>query len=191
MRRAHRLRFGAIMVATGAALVLVAAASSGVIENGTFHDEGEFVFEDFCDVEGLTIDGAFTVDGRGRAVPHGRDGLVYLTENIRSTTVLTNPDTNKTVSELLTVVSKDLKVTDNGDGTSTIRMLGAGNDVIYDANGKAIWRSPGQFQFEILVDNGGTPTDPEDDEFLEDLGLVRDESGPQPDFCEAVVPALT
>ena len=116
---------------------------------------------------------------------------MYFTQNIRSTTVLTNADTNQTVSEVLTVVSKDLKVTDNGDGTLTIRMLGAGNDVLYDENGKAIWRSPGDFQFEILVDNGGTPTDPGDDEFLEDLGLVRDEAGPQLDFCEAVVPALT
>jgi hypothetical protein len=88
-------------------------------------------------------------------------------------------------------LSKDLKVTDNGDGTQTIRMLGTGNDVVYGSNGKAIFRSPGQFQFEILADNGGTPTDPFDDTFLEELGLVKNETGRSDDFCGTVVPAVT
>ncbi len=192
MRRAFRRRLVAILAASAAsALVLGTAASAGLIENSTFHDEGTFVNEVFCGVPGLTIDGAFTVDGRVHVVSHGPSGLVYFMENIRATTMLTNPDTDKTVTEVLTVLSKDLKVTDNGDGTLTIRILGTGNDVAYDSNGKAIFRGPGQFQFEILLDHAGTPTDPSDDVFLEDLGLVKPETGRKDDFCEAVVPALS
>jgi hypothetical protein len=191
MKRAHRVRFGAIVLASAAALVLVAAAGAGLLVNETFHDEGTFTVEDFCEVPDLTIDGAFTVDGRVHAVPHGPSGLAYFIEHIRSTTVLTNPETGKTTTEVATVLTKDLKVTDNGDGTLTILVLGTGNDVVYDSNGKAIARNPGQVRDEILVDDGGTPTDPSDDEFLEFLGRVKESTGRTDDFCEAVVPALT
>jgi len=82
-------------------------------------------------------------------------------------------------------------VTDNGDGTLTILVLGTGNDVVYGPDGKAIARDPGQTRFEILVDDGGTPTDPSDDKFIADLGVVKGSTGRTDDFCAAVVPALS
>ena len=45
--------------------------------------------------------------------------------------------------------------------------------------------------FELLIDHGGTPQDPSDDEFLADLGLVFGSTGRNDDFCGAVVPALS
>jgi hypothetical protein len=39
--------------------------------------------------------------------------------------------------------------------------------------------------------DGGTPTDPSDDEFLEFLGVVKESTGRSDDFCEAAVPLLT
>ena len=90
-----------------------------------------------------------------------------------------------------TTFFKDLKVTDNGDGTLTILVLGTGNFVVYDHDGKAIARNPGQVRFEILIDDGGTPQDPSDDEFLEFLGDVKGSTGRNDDFCAAVVPELT
>jgi hypothetical protein len=174
-----------------AALGLAGSAGAGLLVNETFHDEGTFVLEDFCDVPGLTIDGAFTVDGRVHAVPHGSDGLAYFVEHIRSTTVLTNPETGAATTEVATVTQKDQRVTDNGDGTLTILVLGTGNDVVYGPDGKAIARNPGQVRFEILVDDGGTPADPSDDEFLEDLGTVKESTGRTDDFCEAVLPVLS
>jgi hypothetical protein len=54
-------------------------------------------------------------------------------------------------------------------------------------DGKALARNPGQVRFELLVDHGGTPTDPSDDEFL---GLVKGSTGRTDDFCAAVVPVL-
>ena len=98
---------------------------------------------------------------------------------------------SKSVTVITNAIEKDKRVTDNGDGTLTILVLGTGNAVIYGEDGKAIARNPGQIRYEILIDDGGTPTDPSDDEFLADLGLVKDSTGGNDDFCEAVVPALS
>ena len=82
-------------------------------------------------------------------------------------------------------------MTDNGDGTLTILTLGTGNDVYYGPDGDVIGRNPGQIRSEFIVDHGGTPTDPSDDEFLVDLGIVKGSTGRSDDFCEAAVPALS
>jgi hypothetical protein len=192
MKHSLQLRRSAI-VALGAiaALTMATAASAGQIFHEKFHDEGSFVNENFCDVPGLTVEGTFVVDGNERAVPHGPNGLAYFSEQVRFTVVLTNAANDKAVTEVGNVTSKDLKVTDNGDGTLTILVLGTGNDVVYGPDGKAIARDPGQTRFEILVDHAGTPTDPSDDEFIADLGTVKGSTGRTDDFCAAVVPALS
>jgi hypothetical protein len=192
MKQSRKLRLGAV-VALGAtaAFMFTAAASAGLIFQERFHDEGTFVEENFCDVEGLTVDGAFAVDGRVRAVPHGREGLAYFIEHVKFAVTFTNRDTGTTITQVGNVTTKDLKVTDNGDGTLTILQLGTGNDVVYGPDGKAIARNPGQTRFAFLVDDGGTPADPSDDEFLADLGVVKESTGRTDDFCEAVVPALS
>jgi hypothetical protein len=84
-----------------------------------------------------------------------------------------------------------LKVTDNGDGTLTILVMGTGNSTLYGPEGNAIARDPGQIRFEVLIDHGGTPSDPSDDEFLEFLGDVKPSTGRSDDFCEAAVEALS
>ena len=43
----------------------------------------------------------------------------------------------------------------------------------------------------LLVDDGGTPTDPFDDDVIADLGVVKEPTGQNGDFCATVVPALT
>jgi hypothetical protein len=191
MNNTRKRRFGVIVAVSAVALVLGAIASAGLIVKETFHDEGPLAFDNFCDVEGLSVEGAFSVDGRTQAVLKGRDKVAYFLEHIRSTTTLTNPDTDKTITEVATVLQKDQKITDNGDGTITILVLGTGNDVVYGPDGKAIARNPGQTRFEILLDDNGTPSDPDDDVFLADLGIVKGSTGRTDDYCDAVVPALT
>ena len=102
----------------------------------------------------------------------------------------TNLANGNAVTEVVTTVSKDLRVTDNDDGTLTILVLATGDAVVYVPDGKAIARNPGQVRFEIVVDHGGTPTDPSDDEFL-DFRLVKESTGRTDDFWAAVVPTLT
>jgi hypothetical protein len=192
MTRSRKLRLGA-MLALGATamLILAAAASAGQAFHETFHEEETETEENFCGVTGLTVEFATVTDGRIHVVPHGRDGLAYFAFHIRATEVVTNLANEKTVTAEYTVTDKDLRVTDNGDGTLTILVLTTGNAVLYDEGGKAIARNPGQTRFEILVDHAGTPSDPTDDEFLEFLGEVKGSTGRTDDFCEAAVPALT
>jgi hypothetical protein len=135
------------------------------------------VSNDFCDVPGLTVEDASVMDGRVQAVPHGRNRLVYFLQQGRVSSVLTNLANGKSITAVLTVTEKTLRVTDNGDGTLTIVNLSAGNFVLYGEDGKAIARDPGQVRFAFLVDHGGTPADPFDDELLAELGMVK---GPVP-----------
>jgi hypothetical protein len=185
-------RIGIAVVGTVSAIVLLVSgtASARVIEMDTFHD----VFSDrvtrFCDVGGFTADLDFTVDGRFMLKSRGPDQLVYYQEHVKVTQVITNVATGESVTEVDTVMTKDQRVTNNGDGTLTLLVLATGNAVVYGPNGKAIARNPGQIRFKLLLDHGGTPRDPSDDEFLEFLGIVKDSTGRTDDFCAAIVQAI-
>jgi len=190
--RARFLRRGSAVLVT--LLVLfglstAVAAAAGPLLKERFHDEGTFVDEDFCGA-GLTVDGAFVVDGSVLGVAHGPGGLAYFLEHISATTTFTNRANGKTVTIEGSSLGKDLQVTDNGDGTLTILNLRTGNDVYYGPDGNVIGRNPGQIRLEILVDHSGTPTDPFDDVFLAEE-LVFGSTGRSDDFCEAAVPALS
>jgi hypothetical protein len=192
MRRSRKLRLGATLaLGATAAVMLAAAASAGQIFRETFHEEETLVFTNFCDAPGLTVELAIVRDGRVHAVPHGPDGLPHFGSHVEQTEVYTNLANDKSVTTVLIGNDKDLRVTDNGDGTLTVLVLATGNAVVYGEDGKAIARNPGQTRFEILVDHGGTPTDPSDDEFLAFLGVVKESTGRTDDFCAAVVPALS
>ena len=192
MRRSRTLRLSAILaLGASAAVMLATAASAKVIVRETTHEEDTLVLNNFCDVQGLTVEDAFVGDFRVHAVPHGRDRLAYFLERGKVTQVFTNPATDKSVTAVARFIEKDLRVTDNGDGTLTITNLSTGNGVVYGADGKAIARNPGQIRVQFIVDHAGTPSDPDDDVFLADLGIVKDSTGRTDDFCEAVVPALS
>lgn len=189
MSRSRKLGLAAGLAA--ASIALAGPAWAQPLDRGTFHDEFTDVEHAFCDVPGLTVQIDQVVDGRFLLNPHGPDGLAYGHENLHITRVFTNVETGATISEVEETIFKDLRVTDNGDGTLTILVLGTGNLVTYGPDGKAIARNPGQVRFELLIDNGGTPSDPSDDEFLEFLGVVKGSTGRTDDFCAAAVPVLT
>ena len=154
------------------------------IEKGKFHDVFSEVREE-CDLNILyeeDIQGRFLVNSRGR------DGLVYFSSTVRGTQSWTNLATDKSYSTVFNGVDKDQRVTDNGDGTLTILVLVTGNETWYGPDGNVLFRNPGQVRFELLVDHGGTPSDPSDDEFLEFLGVVKGSTGRNDlegrDFCD-------
>jgi hypothetical protein len=192
MRHSRKLRLSAsLALGATAAVMLAAAASAGQIFRETFHEEETLVLTNFCDVPGLTVELAIVRDGRVHAVPHGPDGLPHFGSHVKQTEVYTNLANDKSVTAVLIGNDKDLRVTDHGNGTLTVLVLATGNAVVYGEDGTAIARNPGQTRFEILVDHGGTPTDPSDDEFLVFLGVVKESTGRTDDFCAAVVPALS
>jgi hypothetical protein len=193
MKHSRTRRLAAI-VALGvtAAVTLVAAANAGQIFSEQFRDEpGSEIINDFCGVAGLTVNFATVADGHVHAVSHGRDGLVYFGAQIRQDEVVTNVnEPSNVVRSRSTFVDKDLRITDNGDGTLTILIMTTGNAVLYGADGKAIARNPGQVRFELVVDHGGTPNDPEDDEEIS-FEIVKESTGRTDDFCALAVPLLT
>ena len=178
-----------LVLAATAVLMLTAAASAGQVSRERIHEEDTLVLDDFCDVQGLTVELSFVLDLRIHAVPRGRDRLVYFLSHGRRTEVITNLANDRFVTSATKVIEKDLRVTDNRDGTLTILVLATGNATVYGENGKAIARNPGQIRFELVVDHGGTPNDPDDDEELS-FRIVKDSTGRSDDFCGAVVPAL-
>jgi hypothetical protein len=82
--------------------------------------------------------------------------------------------------------SADHKVTDNGDGTLTAIVQTPHNNEVYDQRGQVIARRAGLFRDEVLIDNGGTPTEPSDDEFLGYVQRVKI-VGLGFDFCAVLV----
>jgi hypothetical protein len=167
----------------------VGPATAVPLERGHFHDSGSEVIEDFCG--DLTVQFDFEADGTFLFNAHGRDGLLYSSERVHVSRSWTNVANGLTLTQVFNTNSKDLKVTDNGDGTLTILVLATGSENWFGPDGKLLFRNPGQIRFEVLIDHGGTPTDPTDDEFLADLGLVKDSTGRNDteglDFCADII----
>ena len=84
----------------------------------------------------------------------------------------TNLATGKSFTNVFNIVDRDLEVTDNGDGTLTILATTGGSIKNYGLDGNLLFLTAGQSRVEILIDHGGTPTNPEDDVLLDER-LVR------------------
>ncbi len=124
----------------------------------------------------------------------GRDRLPHYAANVRGEFVWTNLANGRSLRETFNVNDKDLKVTDNGDGTLTVLVLATGSDGFRDDSGRLVLSNPGQVRFEQLIDHGGTPFDPADDQFLADLGIVKNSTGRNDteglDFCSDIINAF-
>ena len=184
----RRLPWAAALLA---ALVFAvpALAEPGRVVKETFHGELFNEIDGFCETD-LVVESHLVVDGNVTIMPRGRDGLIYFANRLSITETFTNVDNDAFVVSTVIGIDKDLRVTDNGDGTLTILILNTGNAVLYDSDGKAIGRNPGQVRFELVVDHGGTPSDPSDDTEIS-FELVKGSTGRTDDFCGVVVPALS
>jgi hypothetical protein len=188
----HRSRAVILAVLLGFALptlLSVASASAKPVERGEFHDVFTEVIDDFCDVPGFTVASEFVIDGTFSVKSHGPDGLLFYKEHASSSQTFTNVANGLSVVDKTHVVDKDLHVTDNGDGTLTIVILITGPSSLYGPDGKAIARNPGQVRFEVVVDHGGTPTDPSDDVELS-FTQIKGSTGRSDDYCAAIIDTI-
>lgn len=144
------------------------------LEQEHFHEVSSKVREDFC---GLTVREDIDVKGSFLLNSRGPDGLAYGKEVSRGSVSWTNLANGLTFTQRFSTNIKDLKVTDNGDGTLTILVLATGGSKVYGPDGK-LFSDTGQIRFEILIDPAGTPTD---------LGVVKESTGTNDlegrDFC--------
>ncbi len=171
-----------VVPAVGVA-VPASAASKWEPESGVFTED----IEDFCDVTGLTVRLVSTTEGRVKWAPRGPDRLPYRQAHFTQTDVYTNLATGESATE----VSKDnenfLHVTDNGDGTLTNIQSHLFNKKMLDEDGRFIGHRIGRLLIEIVVDHAGTPTDPDDDEFVS----INIESKVKGDnFCTTMLQAI-
>jgi hypothetical protein len=161
------------------------SAAAQPLQHDHFHDVSSEVIVGFCDDMTIRIDA--DVSGTFLGNPHGPAALFYGSEHQHGSVAYTNLATGKAYSTTFNTISKDLKVTDNGDGTLTILELNTGGQNWYGPDGKILLHEPGQIRFEILIDDAGTPSDPNDDVFLDFLAIVKGSTGRNDtagrDFC--------
>jgi hypothetical protein len=176
------MRLGGILVLIAACAALWAAtAHAGPPLKETIHvEENDILLEDFCDVAGLDVTLDFVMDIQVHIVPHGPDGLQYFLQHGTRSEVLTANGTSLT--SFSRVTEKDMRVTEIGGGEFEVLVLATGNAVLYDENGKAIARNPGQTRLVIVFDEAGNEISRE---------VVKGSTGRSDDFCDAAVAALS
>jgi hypothetical protein len=173
-----------LLAATAGALLVIAAVPAATaappVERGVIDDEFSGTEENYCEIEGFTVDfhalvtGSYTLKGRG--------DLLFYAEHIRVVNTLSNPETGESVHFVERTNDKDLKITVNGDGTYDVLVLARGASTLYGTSGKAIARNPGQVRFVLTFDDNGTPTDFFDDTEI-GFEVVKESTGRSDDYC--------
>jgi hypothetical protein len=179
---------GAACLAALAVVALAAPAAAGPpLERENFHDEFTEVEENFCDVEGLSVEIHGVIDGTFLFNTTGQNDLPHLMGVEHGTVSFTNLTTGKSLTDVFNDVDKTLTVTDNGDGTITVVELLTGGLRTYGPDGKVVFHNDGQIRLQLLIDYGGTLLDPEDDVVLDEqliFGSTGTNDTEGRDFCE-------
>ncbi len=189
MKRRATPALAAIAVMTTLAVVALAgpAQAGPPLEKENFHDESIDVEENFCDVEGLSVEIHEVVDGTFMFNTTGKNDVPHIVETDHGTVSFTNLTTGKSYTNVFDGPVKTLEITDNGDGTATVVQLITGGSRWYGPDGKVLFHEDGQIRVELLIDFGGTPYDLSDDVVL-DSRLIFGSTGTNDtegrDFCE-------
>jgi len=188
---------GAVLVAVAAACAALVAwvptASAQLVERS--HNHGTETFpEEVCGIPVITT--VEFVDNFQQRI--GPNGFPLFQDTGRATVTWTNPLSGlSVVNKIAGAGFKDLSVTDNGDGTITVRTAVTGiPEQITLPDGTVAIKDVGRVVFADIIDYNGTPTNADDDEFIS--GSVESVSGPHPEldsdftlFCPTVVDGLT
>jgi hypothetical protein len=179
------MAIGRRLLATGAVAAAVSLALPALPAAAAPPDRGHVLVEiidvdetttlqNFCGIEGLTVTQHDVFSGREAFTFRGPDAIPYFTGTVHGVTTFTEPD-GTTVTIRSSGVNKDQRIVDNGDGTWTITAMGAGGFRVVGPN--ATLRDPGMLQFGVVIDPNGTPQDPDDDDVVAELGVVRESTG--------------
>ena len=179
---------GAACLAALAVVALAGPAAAGPpLEKANFHDEFTEVEENFCDVEGLSVEIHGVIDGTFLFNTTGQNDLPHLVTTVHGTVTLTNLTTGKSYTDVFDNVDKTLEVTDNGDGTVTVVQLLTGGGRVLGPDGKVVFHNDGQIRLLLLIDTGGTLYDLGDDVVLDEqpiFGSTGTNDTEGRDFCE-------
>ncbi len=170
--RLKRLLSGVLATIVATALT-PAPVPARPIERGHFSES----LTEFVDCGDVTVRVDLEVDWSFLLNPHGRDRLAYGMEASHGQQVWTNLTTGSSLTLVTNLLVKDQQITDNGDGTLSIVVKSSGGVNVFGPDGELLFKDPGQSRSLLLIDHGGTPADPSDDAFLEDLGRIKGSTG--------------
>ncbi len=192
-----RRTYGRMVAGLAAAACLVGVTAGSAAAAKPFehiHDRYTISFEE----ELCGIDVETTIEAKEHFKGHlGPNGFPIFQGNLNTVVTWYNPETGRTVTEHDRSSFKDLKVTDNGDGTITVlsQTTGIPEEIQYDDGTVAI-KDVGRITFATVLDYNGTPAEAEDDIFISQE--IVSISGPHPEaesdftlFCPTVVVGLT
>ena len=187
------LKVGFALSAAVAMAVAGAPASSAALVERSHDHIVETFEENICGIDVVT-----TLDIIDNfQIRTNKAGFPLFKSSGRGTITWFNPDTGLSVEQRFTGTSKDLSVTDNGDGTVTVRFAVTGiPEQITLPDGTVAIKDVGRVVFADVIDFNGTPGDVSDDVFLS--STVESISGPHPElesdftlFCPTVIDGLT
>ncbi|MGW9415458.1 hypothetical protein [Arthrobacter cupressi] len=169
---------GAAISAIGLAVGSAAPASAQPIVHEHFSESRtvieQEVFPEFCaGIVDFPVLHSWDTRGNFLLVQRG-DGLPYALATFQRTDDYTNTLNGKTFHQTMVATEKDQRIIDNGDGTFTIIFSASGVQKSYGPDGTRLFMDSGIFKGEVLIDNGGTPSDPNDDQFLEFVRVITD-----------------
>jgi hypothetical protein len=183
----RRLVLGTALVALISPALLVSRAAAAPPQFDQFSEPFSNTDADFCHA-GITVVRAGTFSDSLK-IRTTRTGLQFFLEHITVDETVTGVASGRSVRIHTAFVQKDLKVTDNGDGTVTIISLATGPSTAYGPDGKAIARDPGQTRVRIVISDAGTPNNPEDDIELSN-DVILGSTGRTDDYCAAILPII-
>jgi hypothetical protein len=190
-------RFSLVAVAVAVALLaplgVTASAQAQLVDRSHEHITGTSEVQ-ICGLDLVsTVD--FVTNEQERIA---RSGFPLFQLIANGTQTFTNPDTGKSITnQFVGVVFKDLSVTDNGDGTITLRTASAGlPEKLVLPDGTIDNKDVGRVVVVSVLDYDGTPTDAEDDTILSQSVVFQAGHFPDADsnfelFCQNLVTYLT
>jgi hypothetical protein len=185
-------RFTGVAIAALATGLLLgpSPASAAAPDRFTEPIDSTFMADDFCDIDGLTVEIVRSGQETVQVMKRGSDSPAYFSAHVTVESVFTNAATGAFFTTREVSRFKDLYVTDNGDGTLTAVNFGTGFAMMFDPDGRIIGKDTGQTRWESIIDLNGTPDDFDDDELISEEVLLGS-TGTNDDFCEVAVGALT
>lgn len=185
-------RFARVAIAALATGLLLGASPATAVAPDRLTDpiDDTFMADDFCDIDGLTVEIVRSGEETVQVMKRGRNSPAYFSSHVIVESVFTNTATGAFFTTREVSHFKDLHVTDNGDGTLTAVNFGTGFAMMFDPDGRIIGKNTGQTRWESIIDLNGTPDDFDDDELISEEVLLGS-TGTNSDFCAVAVDALT
>lgn len=161
------------------------SAQSKPSEQVHFVDYGFEIVDEFCGDLQVSIE--FNDRGHFLVRPTGPDRLPRYSSVHHGDATYTNLATEKAFTFTWNYSNKDVRVTNNGDGTFTALFQIPGPERIYGPDGQLLNTSGGTIRFAATLDYNGTPSDPSDDVFISEEFVTEHGGQPQApfDFCDA------